>query len=140
MKTPKIVIVYGAFAAISTIANLATQRLVLKTVSLEYKFWLAIFAGTAVGLVLKFVLDQRWIFYDTQGGAAKQAKKFTLYTLTGVGTTLVFWATETGFWLVWQTDLMREAGAVLGLTVGYIVKYNLDSRYVFSNEFSHRKS
>jgi hypothetical protein len=27
---------------------------------------------------------------------------------------------------------MREAGAVLGLTVGYVVKYRLDRRYVFT--------
>ena len=30
-----------------------------------------------------------------------------------------------------QTQLMREIGAVLGLTVGYIIKYHLDYRYVF---------
>ena len=35
------------------------------------------------------------------------------------------------FWLIWGTDLARESGAVLGLTVGYVVKYNLDRRFVF---------
>ena len=33
--------------------------------------------------------------------------------------------------LIWGTDLMREMGAILGLAVGYVVKYNLDRRYVF---------
>ena len=26
---------------------------------------------------------------------------------------------------------MREIGAILGLTVGYVIKYNLDYRFVF---------
>ena len=44
-----------------------------------------------------------------------------------------FWGTETAFWLIWKTDLMRELGAVLGLSVGYIVKYNLDRKFVFTD-------
>jgi putative flippase GtrA len=49
----------------------------------------------------------------------------------GVVTTAIFWATETAFWLIGGTDLWRETGAVLGLSVGYLVKYELDRRYVF---------
>ena len=30
------------------------------------------------------------------------------------------------------TDFWRETGAVLGLTVGYVIKYQLDSRFVFN--------
>ncbi|MDC1270063.1 GtrA family protein, partial [Amylibacter sp.] len=40
---------------------------------------------------------------------------------------------ETAFWLVWQTYAMRELGAVLGLSIGYVVKYNLDRRFVFTD-------
>ena len=122
-----------AFAVLATVANLAAQRVVLKAVDANFSFALAVFVGTAVGLVLKYALDKRWIFYDTSKGAAVHSKKFTLYTLMGVVTTLLFWGAETTFWLVWQTDLMREVGAVLGLMVGYVVKYNLDRRYVFTN-------
>ena len=50
----------------------------------------------------------------------------------GLVTTALFWGTETAFWLLWGTEAMRELGAVLGLSVGYVVKYNLDKRYVFS--------
>ena len=32
----------------------------------------------------------------------------------GVVTTAIFWGTETAFWVIWHTDLAREAGAVLG--------------------------
>ncbi len=46
--------------------------------------------------------------------------------------TAIFWATETGFWLAFGTHAAREIGAVLGLAVGYVVKYQLDRRYVFT--------
>jgi putative flippase GtrA len=45
---------------------------------------------------------------------------------------LIFWGTETVFWLTWKTDAMREIGAIIGLSIGYFVKYHLDKRYVFT--------
>jgi len=124
---------YGAFAAIATLANLLAQRLVLHLMDGKAGFALAVFCGTLVGLVLKYMLDKRWIFYDASRGVAVQTRKFSLYTLMGVVTTLVFWSSETLFWVLWHTDAMRELGAVLGLIVGYVIKYNLDRRFVFSD-------
>jgi len=122
---------YAAFAAIATIANLAAQRLVLAGIDREYRLMLAVLVGTAVGLVIKYLLDKRWIFFDTSSGAAVHGKKFGLYTLMGVITTVIFWGAETAFWMIWQTDFMREVGAVLGLAIGYFVKYRLDKKFVF---------
>ena len=132
LKPQVLVIRYAAFAAIATIANLAAQRIVLATAKADFSFVLAVFAGTSAGLILKYILDKRWIFFDTTHGAAMHSKKFILYTLMGVVTTLIFWGAETLFWVTWQTDFMREVGAILGLIVGYVIKYNLDKRYVFS--------
>jgi len=132
MKTHVLIIRYAGFAVAAGIANLAAQRLVLSAGGADVGIWPAIFAGTAVGLILKYLLDKRWIFYDRSRGAAVHGRKFTLYTLMGIATTLIFWGSESTFWLLWKTDAMREMGAVLGLTVGYIVKYNLDRRFVFS--------
>lgn len=131
MKPHILILRYAAFAALATIANLAAQRVVLSTVNSEFSFALAVLAGTAVGLVLKYILDKRWIFFDTSQGVAMHGKKFSLYTLMGVVTTAIFWGAETAFWIIWQTDFMREVGAVLGLAVGYYVKYKLDRKYVF---------
>ena len=52
----------------------------------------------------------------------------------GILTTLIFWGTETIFWLIWQNENMRELGAVLGLSLGYSIKYNLDKRFVFNQK------
>lgn len=122
---------YVAFAVIATIANLLTQRIVLAVNDGAIGFALAVFMGTLIGLVIKYILDKRWIFRDLTTGAAAHSKKFALYTAMGIVTTAIFWITETAFWLQWRTDAMRELGAVIGLMIGYTVKYQLDRRFVF---------
>ena len=124
-------VLYALFAVLATFANLATQRVVLGLGESGVHFAAAVALGTMVGLVVKYVLDKRWIFADASTGLRAHSRKFSLYTAMGLVTTAIFWGTETAFWLLWQTDLMRELGAILGLGIGYIVKYNLDRRFVF---------
>lgn len=124
---------YAGFAVVATLANLGAQRLVLAgadPVAMQ-RLVLAMAVGTAVGLVVKYLLDKRWIFYDATTGARAQGAQFALYAAMGLVTTAIFWATETAFWMIWGTDAAREIGAVLGLAVGYVTKYLLDRRYVF---------
>lgn len=124
---------YAGFAAVATIANLGAQRIVLAWGDGAALFALAVATGSGVGLVVKYILDKRWIFYDLSTGVRAHSTKFALYTAMGLVTTAIFWGTETAFWLIWGTDLMREVGAVLGLSVGYVTKYLLDRRYVFAD-------
>ena len=44
----------------------------------------------------------------------------------GIISKIIFWGTKTIFWVIWESEKMRELGAILGLTLGYIVKYKLD--------------
>lgn len=134
MTLKALILRYAAFAIVATLANLITQRLVLQFGKTGFFFALAIGLGTIVGLGIKFILDKRWIFYDQETGVINHGRKFSLYTAMGIVTTAIFWGTETAFWLLWQTDRMRELGAILGLTVGYVMKYNLDRRFVFTSE------
>lgn len=128
-----LILKYTAFAVIATIVNLGVQRLVLTQGGDGMTFALAIGAGTLVGLVIKYTLDKRWIFYDLDTGVKAHGQKFSLYTAMGLITTAIFWGAETAFWLIWQTDVMRELGAIIGLSIGYVVKYNLDRRFVFTD-------
>jgi len=127
-----LVLRYSAFAILATLANLLTQRAVLGQAVGGTRLAAAIGAGTIVGLGVKYVLDKRWIFHDAETGLASHGRKFTLYATMGVFTTLLFWGSETAFWLAFRSDAMREVGALLGLGVGYVVKYNLDKRFVFA--------
>ena len=132
LSLPVLATRYAVFAVFATIANLGAQRLILTPEPDTMRYALAVGTGTLVGLVVKYLLDKRWIFYDAENGLTAHGRKFTLYTVMGIVTTAIFWGSETAFWLIWQTDAMRELGAVLGLTVGYAVKYRLDRRYVFT--------
>lgn len=127
-----LVLRYAAFAVVATLVNLGVQRVVLAAGEGAAVLILAMGAGTAAGLVVKYALDKRWIFDDRTRGARENGRKFALYTVMGLATTALFWATEAAFWIIWQTDAMREVGAVIGLTVGYVVKYRLDRRFVFT--------
>jgi putative flippase GtrA len=125
-----IVVRYVLFAAVSTIANLATQEATVRLLPAA-ALALSILAGTAAGFAVKYVLDKRWIFYDAYTTPAHEAQKVALYGLFSVATTLVFWGFEVTFWTLWQTDAAKYAGAVLGLAIGYAVKFALDRTYVF---------
>lgn len=124
---------YSVFAVVATMANLATQRVVLQFGDSDLFFAVAVGTGTVAGLVIKYLLDKRWIYYAVVVGVKNHSQTFTLYTAMGVITTAIFWGTETVFWLIWHTDTMREVGAILGLSIGYIVKYQLDRRFVFTD-------
>lgn len=133
MTMQTLILRYAAFAVLASIANLAIQRFVLQFGQTGVHFVGAVGAGTIVGLIIKYVLDKRWIFHDLETGVKNHGRKFCLYTAMGLITTAIFWGTETAFWLIWQTDIIRELGAILGLSVGYVVKYNLDRRFVFTD-------
>lgn len=132
MSTHTLILRYTAFAILATLANLATQRVVMASGENAYHFAGAVGLGTIVGLVVKYILDKRWIFMDFEGGLQANSRQFSLYMVMGIATTAIFWGTETLFWVTWRTDLMREVGAIIGLSVGYVVKYNLDKRFVFN--------
>jgi putative flippase GtrA len=59
----QMIVRYALFAVIATLVNLLTQRAVLAVLSDGLGFALAIFAGTAAGLIIKYVLDKKWIFF-----------------------------------------------------------------------------
>ena len=63
---------------------------------------------------------------------AEETKKLLKYSFFAVFTTLIFWFTEYVFWVVYQTHTAREIGAIIGLSIGYYLKYNLDKKYVFN--------
>ena len=123
---------YTAFAAAATGINVAAQFVSSTVYAGRYELYAAIAAGTLAGLVAKYLLDRRWIFHDRPAQRLRgHAARFTLYSLTGVLTTGIFWGTELAFVAMGDAPWLRYAGAVLGLAVGYTLKYRLDRRFVF---------
>lgn len=89
------------------------------------------FIGTVAGLVVKYVLDKKFIFFHVVENRKDDAKKFALYSLMGVFTTFIFWGTEIVFDALSQNQNAKYLGAVIGLSIGYIIKYFLDKKFVF---------
>lgn len=128
---PQLSLLYAAFAAMSIFANLGSQWFSVRLYSGPYHIALSMLVGTAVGLIVKYILDKRWIFRYRTANASHEAKTFVLYTLMGGATTLIFWGMEAFFHWLFSSDAMRYVGGLLGLVIGYIIKYFLDKRLVF---------
>ncbi|MBN2161263.1 MAG: GtrA family protein [Spirochaetes bacterium] len=122
---------YALFAAIATAANIGMQHLCLMHYGGPFGLYAAMAAGTLVGLVIKYLLDKKYIFYHRTAGARDDLFKFAVYTCMGVLTTLVFWGTELLFNRIFTFPEAKYIGAAVGLAIGYITKYNLDRRFVF---------
>ena len=127
----KLALKYIVFAIIATLINLISQELVVNIYTGLFSFWIAMFAGTFAGLVAKYILDKRYIFSYQVNTVSQDSKTFMLYTLMGLLTTIIFWGTEFLFDYIFQTKTHRYIGAIIGLSIGYYIKYYLDKRYVF---------
>lgn len=130
----KLAISYTIFASIATAANLGAQDLLIRAYSGTYGISTSIIAGTATGLIVKYLLDKRYIFRLKTQNVAHDAQTFALYTCMGLITTLFFWGFELSFHYLFATREMRYLGAIIGLAIGYLIKYHLDKRYVFNIE------
>lgn len=124
-------VTYAILALIATAANILSQDVVTRVYSGAYALIAALVVGTAVGLVIKYLLDKRYIFRFRARDALHDGQTFVLYTLMGVVTTGIFWGFELTFDHLFQTREMRYLGGVLGLAIGYLAKYQLDKRFVF---------
>ena len=127
----KLVFNYTLFAIFSTVANILSQDVSIQIYSGAYAVYLSMIVGTAIGLIVKYVLDKKFIFRFQVRNAAHDSQTFVLYTVMGVVTTVIFWGFELGFDYVFGSKEMRYLGAVLGLGIGYVIKYQLDKRFVF---------
>lgn len=119
---------YIIFAIISIAINLLTQYFVLIFADV---LCIAMFFGTFLGLITKYFLDKKFIFYYRSKNKIDDGKKFFMYSFFGIFTTLVFWGFEISFDAVFKSDLAKYVGALLGLVIGYILKYFLDKNFVF---------
>lgn len=127
----KLVAAYAFFAALAIATNFLTQFLADTFYVGPFKIWVALVAGTGAGLVVKYVLDKKYIFrFETQS-ARHDLKLIIFYGFFGLATTTIFWAGELGFDAVFHNVVLRYVGGGLGLVLGYYLKYQLDKRFVF---------
>ncbi len=126
-----IVVLYIVFASLSTAINIGSQMLSMSIYKGLYAVEISILVGTATGLPLRYLLEKRYIFSFKSSDIRHDGQLFVLYSFMGVLTTVIFWLTEYAFHLLFAEDFMRYVGGVIGLGIGFYVKYRLDKKYVF---------
>ena len=132
----KVAVLYTLFAVLSTAINIGSQMVSIWAYKGPLYVEISILVGTAMGLPLRYFLEKRYIFAFTSRNLAHDGKLFIFYSVMGVITTLIFWSTEYAFYIIYNTDFMRYVGGVVGLAIGFYVKYQLDKKYVFVNSSS----
>jgi putative flippase GtrA len=133
-SSTRLAINYAIYALIATAANIGAQEIVVRLYSGAFDILASVIVGTGVGLVVKYILDKRYIFRFQARSVAHDTQTFALYTVMGLATTLVFWGFEFGFHHLFETKEMRYLGGLIGLAIGYLTKFHLDKRYVFRME------
>lgn len=129
---------YLVFAVVATACNFAAQAVVVRLWPGALAVPASVLAGTLAGLVVKYVLDKRYIFRFETTGLGHDGRLFVLYGAMSIVTTIVFWSSEFAFGAVFGTEPMRYVGGAIGLLVGYVVKYQLDRRFVFAQPAGSR--
>ena len=124
---------YILFAILATTVNIFFQYLSFLLIDHKYELYIAILNGTILGMILKYYLDKNYIFYYVKK-KFNNKNIFLLYIFTSIFTTIIFWAIE--LWFSYHVNIAYSEylGALVGLTLGYSLKYILDKHLVFNNQ------
>ena len=135
-EATRIAVLYTLFAAASTGINIGSQMLFIWVYKGPFSVEISILVGTAVGMPLRFFFEKRYIFSFTSRNLVHEGQLFVFYSAMSIIATLLFWGTEYAFHLIFNTDFMRYLGGMIGLSIGFYVKYQLDKKYVFVSSFN----
>ncbi len=124
-------VLYSTFAFISICINIVSQIFFITFYQGYLAVELSILFGTLAGLPARYYLEKRYIFFFKSRSIAHDGRLFFLYSFMGIFSTAIFWSAEYAFHLIFEKDVMRYAGGVIGLAIGFYVKYQLDKKYVF---------
>ena len=146
-------VMYMSFAIVAILINIGVQLLTrefllfffspfaLASLSFansvfEYWFIFALGFGTLSGFVFKFIVDKFVVFEESTDSLAdveETGKQLSLYFMFAIFTTLIFWGMELSFKILFEGDWFL-LGGILGLIIGYSIKFILDRKYVFQQQ------
>ena len=102
------IFLYFLFALLASIVNVIGQHIFL---NYNENLFFAVIAGSAAGLVFKYILDSSIVF---EGKKSINIRTFVIYASFGACITPVIWIVEVMFLNIFVTDFMRDVGALLG--------------------------
>lgn len=133
--TVKLAVLYTLFASASMLVNICSQIIFMILYQSDNVVELSILVGTIFGFPLRYILEKRYIFSFKSKNINHDGELFILYSLMSVITTIIFWGTEYAFHKIFESNILRYFGAMLGLSIGFYIKYKLDKKFVFINSF-----
>ncbi len=86
----KLAINYAIFALMAIAANIGAQDLVIRIYNGSSNILASVVVGTGIGLVVKYILDKRYIFGFRARSVVHDTQTFALYTIMGLATTILF--------------------------------------------------
>lgn len=122
---------YISFCLLSTGVNLVFQWPFFHIFKGEWVPYAALFVGTLIALFIKYYCDKQWIFCISASNSCNNFSCFAIYAFNGGLTTTIFWGTELIFYYMFDFSGAQYVGGALGLLIGYILKFQLDKKFVF---------
>jgi hypothetical protein len=146
MILTNIAIRYGLFCVFAIAINIITQfmfdqfflKIDMPKVLFINSEIISLGIGTFTGLVAKFFLDKKYIFNASFDTPNQTLTGFILYTAMGLVTTVIFWGSELGAYEIFNNNGIKYFAGVVGLTIGYYIKYHLDKKFVFNASTSNQ--
>lgn len=127
MIKKKIFLKYFLFSFFSILINITSQEITLIFYS---NIIFSILNGTITGFLFKFYVDRKYIF--TREDTIFSLKELMLYSSTAILTTTIFWSFELIFLYLFESKAFKISGAVIGLSIGFFMKYQLDKKITFN--------
>ena len=145
MNRTKQYILYIFFAFLSALINILTQIIIQKILYIaEFDFLkkavlgninseiiIKMLIATVVAFLFKFIVDKVVIFQDKTTNLKENFTKITVYGFFAIFTTIIFWGFEISFKYFFSFKYSEYFGGVIGLALGYTIKFILDSKFVF---------
>jgi positive regulator of sigma E activity len=128
MTKKKIFLKYFLFSFFSILINIVSQEI---TLYFYTNIFISIINGTITGFIFKFYVDKKYIFSGEN--TIFSMKELFLYASTAILTTIIFWSFELIFLYLFESKAFKIFGAVLGLSIGFLIKYQLDKKITFNS-------
>ena len=138
-------VLYMIFAGLSILVNIGTQfvvkiflgyfnffdLLIYPAKNISLLFLTQLIMGTGTGFLTKFILDKFIVFKEKHKNLAHTLYQMFIYGSFAIITTIIFWSFEISFKILFTMKNSEIIGGLIGLIIGYTVKYFLDKRMVF---------
>ena len=113
------------------VMDISVQTTSISAYSGFYALEVSLLIGKVLGLLLSYLLKKCYVFSIKWNNILHDGKLFMLYSLMGIFITVIVWGVKYIFYLIFTSGMIRNVGKVIGLAIGFYLKYQLNKKFVF---------